>query len=56
MGKEGGLGGLGGEEGGVKISSGHSTKKQGIGEGEDAVVVMGAGIMIGAARESIGAV
>jgi hypothetical protein len=47
---------LGGEKGGVEISGGHGAKKQGVGQGEDAVIVMGASVMIGAAREGISAV
>ena len=56
LGKEGGVGGLGGEKGGVKISGGHSAKKQGVRQGEDTVVVIDASVMIGAAREGVGAV
>ena len=50
------MGGLGGEKGGVEIGGGHGAKKQGVWQGEDTVIISYAGVMIGAARESIGAV
>ena len=56
LGKEGGVGGLGSEKGGVKISGGHSAKKLGVRQGVDKVIVMVAGVMIWVAREGIGVV
>jgi hypothetical protein len=50
------VGGLGGEEGAIKIGGGHGAKEQGVWQGEDMIIVAGAGVMIEAAREGVGAV
>ena len=50
MGEEGGVSGLSGDESGVEVSGSDGPKKEGIGQGKDVVVVVGAGVVVWAAR------
>ena len=50
MGEEGGVGGLGGDKSGVEVGGGDGSKEEGIGQGEDAVVIVGASVVVRAVR------
>ena len=56
MGEEGGMGGLSGDEVNVEVGGGNGVKEEGIGQGEDTVVIVGAGVMVRAAGQGIGAI
>ena len=56
LGEKGNVGGLSGEKGGVKIGGSDGPKKKGIRQGKYAVVVMGACVVVRAARQGIGAI
>ena len=56
LGEEGGVGGLSGDECVVESGSGNGLEEEGVGEGKDAVVVVGTGVVVGAAGEGIGAI
>ena len=56
LGEEGNVGGLSGDKGGIKIGGSNGPKKKGIRQGKDAVVVVGASVVVWAARQGIGAI
>ena len=56
LGDEGGVCGLGGDKSGVEVSGGKGAEEEGIWQGEDAVVIVDAGVMVRATGQSIGAV
>ena len=56
LGEEGNVGGLSGDKGGVKIGGSNGLKKKGIRQGKYAVIVVGAGVVVWAARQGISAI
>ena len=50
------MGGLSGDKGGIKVGSGKGLEEEGVREGKDVVVIVGAGVVVGAAGEGIGAI
>jgi hypothetical protein len=56
LGEEGGVGGLSGDKGVIEVGSGNGLEEEGVGEGEDAVVIVGTSVVVGAAGEGIGAI
>jgi hypothetical protein len=56
LGEEGGVGGLSGDKCVIEVGSGNGLEEEGVGEGKDAVVIVGAGVVVRAAREGVGAV
>ena len=50
------MGGLSGDKGVIEVGSGNGLEEEGVGEGKDAVVIVGAGVVVGAAGEGIGAI
>ena len=40
------MGGLGGEKSSIEVGGGDGPKKKGIGQGKDAVVIVGAGVVV----------
>ena len=56
LGKEGGVGSLGGDKSGIKVSGSNGPKEEGIGQGEDTIIIVGAGVMVWVAGQGIGAI
>jgi hypothetical protein len=56
LGEEGGVGGLSGEKSGVKVGGSDGPEEEGIRQGKDAVVIVGAGVVVQAARQGVGAI
>ena len=56
LGEEGGVGGLSGDKCVIKVGGGESLEEEGVGEGKDAVVIVSAVVVVGAAGEGIGAI
>ena len=54
--EEGGVVGLSGDKRGVKVGGRESVEKESVGEGKDTIVVMGASVVVGTARQSVGAI
>ena len=46
LGEEGGVGGLGGDKSGVKIGGGNGAEEEGIWQGEDAIIIVDAGVVV----------
>ena len=51
--EERGMGGLSGNDGGIEVCGGHGIEKEGIWEGKDMFVIMGAGVVVWATREGV---
>ena len=49
LGKEGGMGGLSGNKSGVEVGGGNGPKEEGVQQGEDVIVIVGAGVVVWAA-------
>ena len=49
LGKEGGVGGLGGDKSSVEVGGGHGLKEEGIWQGEDAIIIVDASVVVRAA-------
>ena len=56
MGEKGGVSGLSGDKSGVKVGGRDGPKEEGIWQGKDTVVIVGAGVVIRAVRQGIGAI
>ena len=50
------MGGLSGDKYVIEIGRGNGLEEEGVGEGKDAVVIVGTGVVVRAAGEGIGAI
>ena len=50
------MGGLSGDKSGVEVGGSDGSKEEGIQQGKDAVVIVGAGVVVQTARQGIGAI
>ena len=49
LGKEGGVGGLGGNKSGIEVGGGNGPKEEGVRQGEDAIIIVGTSVVVRAA-------
>ena len=56
LGEERGVRGLSGNKSGVEVGGGDGSKKEGVRQGKDAVVIVGASVVVRAVRQGIGAI